>query len=407
LPRLIYQKPLDQPFGTERLADWIIASLADGRFDRFRLVSAFAKEGPLARIVSKINRFRERGATIEAIFGIDQLGTSVQALTLALAEFDRVYVWHHPSPFTTFHPKFYMFQGEDLAEVYIGSNNLTVGGLESNCEAGVRISYGLPVEAAEWELALACWSELIAHPNTIRLDLKALATLQEQKKLLDESVSTTGLLRGDIGGVGTQRPVSLFPYSRITPPTPRPRRIEIPSEKVRARATAPAAGVAAAVLQNVPKALVIQIVPHHNGEVFLSKLAVNQQPLFFGFPFTGQTIPKKSGNRPYPQRTPDPVTNWFVYDRQDRLVKSLESIALNTVYYELKGEIRITIPPELGRQIPRRSILVMTRVSPESRLDYQCEVFPPRSPQYRSLYPACTEKMPAGDSGPPRKFGWL
>lgn len=54
------------------------------------------------------------------------------------------------------------------------------------------------------------------------------------------------------------------------------------------------------------EALVIQIVPHHNGEVFLSKIAVDQNPDFFGYPFTGRTTPKKPGNPSYPQRDPEP-----------------------------------------------------------------------------------------------------
>ena len=129
--------------------------------------------------------------------------------------------------------------------------------------------------------------------------------------------------------------------------------------------------------------------------------------MFFGFPFQGQTVPKTVGNQAYPQRTPDPVTDWKVYDRQGRVLRSLEDFRLNTVYYELKGEIRITIPPDVARQIPHRSILVVTRGTPDSGLDYQCEVFPPNSVQYQSLRQVCTETMPSGGSGTPRKFGWL
>lgn len=324
---------------------------------------------------------------------------------MALAELDRVHIWHHPSPFTTFHPKFYIFQGDTLAEIYIGSNNLTVGGLETNCEAGVRISYDLPAEATEWAVALSLWSELLNHPNTVRLDLKLLGQLSEQKKLLDETIMSSQ--PGGTGRTSSQTTTRLFPYSRIIPPSVRPRHAA-PSRRAPRRSGARTESVSAAVLHpSLPAALVIQIVPHHNGEVFLSKLAVNQSPLFFGFPFTGLTIPKKSGNPPYPQRTPDPVTNWRVYDKHDRLIESLESYPLNTVFYERKGEIRITIPPEVAREIPPRSILLMTRPSQNAGLDYECEVFPPNSPQYRALRAACAETMPGGGSVTPRRFGWL
>ena len=332
----------------------------------------------------------------------------MQALKLALAELDRVLIWHHPSPFTTFHPKLYIFDGEALGEVYFGSNNLTVGGLETNCEAGVLLSYDLPVEAVGWARATESWTELIGHPNSVRLDLQVLAQLVEQDKLQDETLPSIRLGPGGGRAVIARAAGLLFPYSPTVPPSVRPKpQAARPRRSSRRTAVQVAAAVAATVAPGLPTALVIQIVPHHNGEVFLSKRAVNEYPVFFGFPFTGRTVPKTPGNKPYPQRSPDPVTEWKIYDRQGRVFRSLEDFRLNTVFYKLKGEIRITIPPDVARQIQARSILVMKRPSAPSALDYQCEVFPPDSAQYRSLLPACNETMPAGGSGTPRKFGWL
>jgi len=88
-------------------------------------------------IAPHIDHFRSRGGRTEVVFGVYQLGTSIQALRIALAHFDRSYVWHHPSPFTTFHPKLYIFEGGETGEISVRSNNLTVGGLKTNCEAGV------------------------------------------------------------------------------------------------------------------------------------------------------------------------------------------------------------------------------------------------------------------------------
>ncbi len=171
----------------------MVRCLGNAQFRRLRLVSAFAKEGPIIRLAPYLKRFRARGGTAEAILGIDQQGTSLQALTLALAELDRVYIWHHPSPFTTFHSKLYIFDGDSLGEIYIGSNNLTVGGLETNCEAGVLLSYDLPAEAEDWVKVQKLWSELPGHQNTVRLDLAVLAQLREQNKLFDETVATSRL----------------------------------------------------------------------------------------------------------------------------------------------------------------------------------------------------------------------
>jgi hypothetical protein len=408
LPRISYRKPLDQPLGNSRIFDWIIGSLGGGRFRSFRFVSAFAKEGPMLRLIPYLKRFRVDGGFAEAVIGVDHQGTSLQALTLALAELDRVFIWHHPNPFTTFHPKLYIFHGEDLGQIYIGSNNMTVGGLETNCEAGVQLSYDLPGEAVEWAGAIELWSELVAHSNSVRLDLSVLARLVEEDRLLDESIIVSWLGPRGARTVTARTARPLFPYCSTVPPTARPKpQAAVPRRTAKRTAAQATAAVAATAAPGIPRALVIQIVPHHNGEVFLSKRAINQYPLFFGFPFQGQTVPKTVGNQAYPQRTPDPVTDWKVYDRQGRVLRSLEDFRLNTVYYELKGEIRITIPPDVARQIPHRSILVVTRGTPDSGLDYQCEVFPPNSVQYQSLRQVCTETMPSGGSGTPRKFGWL
>jgi hypothetical protein len=343
---------------------------------------------------------------VEAVIGIDQQGTSLQALTLALEELDRVYIWHHPSPFTTFHSKLYIFDGDRRGEIYVGSNNLTVGGLETNCESGVLVSYELPGEADDWASAQQLWSALPGHQNSVRLDLRLLAQLREQNKLFDETAPTSrsgqGSGRTSTGGATRE----IFPFSAIVPPSVRPKSPTTGRRGSPSRRT-PRPAASAVVAQGIPSALVIQVVPHHNGEVFLSKLAINQHPTFFGYPFTGRTVPKRAGNKPYPQRSPDPLTSWRVHDRRGHVVRSLEAYPLNTVFYELKGEIRITIPPDVARQIPKRSILVMARPSTSSGLDYQCDVFSPGSAQYRSLLPACIETMPAGGSGRPRRFGWL
>jgi hypothetical protein len=151
--------------------------------------------------------------------------------------------------------------------------------------------------------------------------------------------------------------------------------------------------------------LLIQIVPHDNGEVFLSRRAVVQYPAFFDFPFTGLAVPKKN-NPPYPQRVPDPITDWTVYDANGVAVLVLPAFNLNTIYYEAKKEIRITISPALKSAIPKFSIMQMTRID-DGITDYSCDVFPPNSPQFQALLPACNQEMPSGGRPVARRFGWI
>src|SRR5690606_29155885 len=135
----------------------------------------------------------------------------------------------------------------------------------------------------------------------------------------------------------------------VKPPRALPRKVSIERtrEKV-ARRTISGAGAA--------EALVIQVVPHHNGEVFLSKRAVDQNPDFFGWPFTGLTVPKLMGRPAYPQRIPDPVVNLRVYDAAGTVTHSLDNYGVNTVYYSPKSEIRITITKPIADAIPEYAI---------------------------------------------------
>src|SRR5262245_21423657 len=128
--------PLDQPTGRRRLLAELKDALQDSAFTRFQFIVAFAKAGPLLRLKPLIDQRRAKGLKIDAIFGLDHQGTTAQALTFALDHFSTVYVTREPN--LTFHPKIYIFLGSARARVFIGSNNLTVGGTETNFEATVR-----------------------------------------------------------------------------------------------------------------------------------------------------------------------------------------------------------------------------------------------------------------------------
>ncbi len=155
----------------------------------------------------------------------------------------------------------------------------------------------------------------------------------------------------------------------------------------------------------VSEALVIQINPHRNGEVFLSKLAVDQSPNFFGFPFTGKTISKKASNPSYPQRVPDPLVRITAYDSNGTIALLKEQFGLNTVFYEKKSEIRITFPPDLLKVVKPYSVMVMQRA--EGGLDYVIEIFNPGTKQYDAYLNVCNQTLPSGGASKARKMGWI
>lgn len=388
--------PLDQPLGRRRLLEELKDALRDEGFSSFQFIVAFAKAGPLLRLKSLIDQCLGRGLRIDAIFGLDQQGTTAQALTFALDHFSTVYVTREPN--LTFHPKIYMFLGSTQARVFVGSNNLTVGGTETNFEGTVRLDLQLPAERESLLPFEDLWKELLpaACPATKVLNRTLLEDYVRDGTVPDEKVLQQSQTTKHKSGAAKATRSGL----KVKPPS------ALPSRKP-AKPKGPSATAAAAPSAATPysaQGLAIQIKPHHNGEIFLSVTAALQNPAFFKWPFTGATIPKKSSNVSYPQLTPDPRVNIVVYGKGQAPLLTLPNYALNTVYYEKKSEIRITASP-LVSLVPDYSVMIM-RSSEAPDIDYDIEIHRPDSPDYAAWIAACNQSMPGGGKAP-RKFGWF
>src|SRR5438067_1423065 len=98
--------------------------------------------------------WRARGGVARLIVGIDEGIATRPGLILALRHFSEVYVLHD-RPGLTFHPKLYLAEGETSAELLVGSGNLTAGGLFSNYEAALQVTFSLPEEHADPALSQA------------------------------------------------------------------------------------------------------------------------------------------------------------------------------------------------------------------------------------------------------------
>ena len=181
-------------------------------------------------------------------------------------------------------------------------------------------------------------------------------------------------------------------------PLPKKRLPSKPAPLTTAVTAAPSGDIA-----NV-RGLAIQIKPHHNGEIFLSRTAASQNPAFFGWPFTGKTTPKKLTNPSYPQLDPDPIVNIAVFGSAPNPLLTLDSYALNTVYYATKSEIRITASPLVG-VVPEYSVMLM-EPSAVPGTTYEITIHTPDSPEYAGWVTACNQTMPGGGKEP-RKFGWF
>ena len=408
MPKISLIKPLDQPPGKRRLLDDLRNALHDKRFSDFRVIVAYAKSGPLIRLKEDLEGWRKAGNKSQVIFGIDQLGTSKEALQLSLDLFDTVYVTQEAG--ITFHPKIYIFTGDSDAHAFIGSNNLTVGGTEKNFEVAVHLEIALPSEKASLDELNEAWNDLLpaACPATIKLDTSEFKRLVKDGLVVEEKVLRRNSGDADAATVGSGRKAARSGML-VKPESPLPKKFLAAKKSAAAakpKTTKSAGGLAgtAPTTATAARGFAIQIKPHHNGEIFLSVTAALQNPDFFKWPFNGLTTPKKVGNPSYPQLDPDPVVNITVIGAAAKSILTLSEYGLNTVYYEKKSEIRVTASPLVGI-VPDYSVMIMEH-SEEEGVDYDITIHTPDSPEYAGWVDACDQSMPGGGQTP-RKYGWF
>ena len=136
-------KLIHQPATSSRLGDYLKCNLQKD-WEEFRAAIAFAKRSGTRHIFNELKRLA-KGARIELLIGIDHHGTSAEALSDLMAAIQpngRVIVFHNRLPFT-FHPKLYFFRDQNSAELFVGSGNLTEGGLFTNYEANIHLCLDL------------------------------------------------------------------------------------------------------------------------------------------------------------------------------------------------------------------------------------------------------------------------
>ena len=105
------------------------------------------------RVKQQVLNLRDRGSDILFVLGIDLGGTSKEVLEELLDWGIDVRIIKHRIPGHTFHPKLYLCQWDNRAEIIIGSNNFTEGGFFGNYEGAVRVFYVLPDDSAEFDAA--------------------------------------------------------------------------------------------------------------------------------------------------------------------------------------------------------------------------------------------------------------
>lgn len=117
----------------------LINLLTKEEYHTFIGISAFASPAGVNGIINHINNANQHLKKILLIVGVDQKGTSKDALEMLLQSNIDSYIFYQPSV-PIFHPKIYLFESNNKTDIIIGSSNLTAQGLFQNTEASIHLN---------------------------------------------------------------------------------------------------------------------------------------------------------------------------------------------------------------------------------------------------------------------------
>lgn len=119
----------------------IVVSLADNKYNCFNGFVAFAAISGVLTILKNLKLASKNYSQLRFFIGVDNMGTSKEALELLFKENIETYIYHDKRDYITYHPKIYLFEGPIYTRVIIGSSNLTNSGIKTNIEASVQIDF--------------------------------------------------------------------------------------------------------------------------------------------------------------------------------------------------------------------------------------------------------------------------
>jgi HKD family nuclease len=116
----------------------LMDSFEDLEFDRFFCSVAFVRQSGITQLRDYIEKAKSHIKQFRIIVGVDQRGTSKEALETLLDLDVGTSIFHTVSPIT-FHPKVYFFEGTKRNQLIVGSSNFTQKGLFQNMETSLQV----------------------------------------------------------------------------------------------------------------------------------------------------------------------------------------------------------------------------------------------------------------------------
>jgi hypothetical protein len=423
-----------QPFGELRLGEFLLTHLADPQWAIFRAAVAFVRLSGTQYMRRPLQEFSHR-AQVRISVGVDLYGTSTEGLQDLLQGLPNgeVFVYRNNGPYT-FHPKVYLFKSTQRAEVVVGSGNLTGGGLFTNYEASLAASLDLAVREdavllQAIEATLDEWSrpqEGVCYILTAELLKRLIASelVQSEADIARASVPIraqvpTGRVTPEASRA--EETPSPSPPLFIRVAVPRPPALMTPQvatgdlaitaeamEPSSAPVTPPlgivpleVAGVScfAMTLQNTDVGVgqITKGTARRSPEIFIPLVALDENPAFWTFP--RQFTPDVKWNKAHPHSRRNGL------GKLDRMNVAMRIGAVQSVrmfFNPRKGDFR------LGNEALRSSgkvgdILFVRRVDPVNGFEYDIQVAPQGSPQFRQLEPLCTTSVPNSQ----KRFGYF
>lgn len=360
----------------------------DPLFDRLSIAVAFAKRSGVALVKQAMQAFTANGGSVEVIVGIDHKGTTKQGLEELLQVTPQVYVFHDNRLNCTFHPKLYLFERPSQEAVaFVGSSNLTAGGLYSNYEMNARFDLNLTVndDAATFQT----FSQVFQNLATLALQLDdALLSQLEQRNWLGDETPPTSAPQPATTPEETQvqpTPPSPFPTIHVppAPPIPKPTPVVAPTVTPPAPAVTLPANAFLMTLQNTD----ISQKRAHSPDVFIPLEARNANPAFWGW---SQQFQKVSGTKgSFDERYAAMCIN---RQNQPAVVRPVRLYA-----YAERHEFRLNCG-EIREQATIDDILCIERAPAGMPYEYEITVIKQNDPLYPQFLNLCVNQITRGTS---------
>ncbi|PWK16980.1 phospholipase D-like domain-containing protein [Xanthomarina spongicola] len=211
-----------EPTSKNAVGNLLVKYLKEKKFNSFTGFSAFASEAGIYGLSGHINSAKKNFKNLTIIVGIDQGGTSKEALEEILSLNIESYIFYQKEK-PIFHPKFYLFEGTNDVKIILGSSNLTGTGLFTNIESSLLVEFNQTDKDG-----LALLSELKTYyksllnytdPNIFKIDNKVINNFFLDGIVPDEATRKRNYSKGTSTSTGKKVNKSKVP-KRSVPKVP-------------------------------------------------------------------------------------------------------------------------------------------------------------------------------------------